>query len=650
MDRAALRLARRGFDVPRLTFGLRTALASCLALLFAWLLGLDHPQWSAMTVWAASQPVRGMLIEKSFFRALGTAVGTAFGALLVVAAGDHHLLLVIGLVLWIGLCAGAGNVLHGLVSYGTLLAGYSASLVALLSSPDPANILPLAIDRLATVLLGVLLALIVGLLFTSGQAEDDLADRVRRLSAQVLHHLAAQLGHVAAADRQEASALLSEVAAIENAMETHAAGSLRSRHSARSLRAVLSAQVAAILWLKGSATGRQDRALARHLDGAALMLDASASLDMALAPLRKALAHCAPASGPGDAAGLQRVIARIVDALEQRNRYRATGATDAVALRRHIILHRDWADAWRAMARATGMLLLVGLVWVATGWEQGAYVLLGTSVMVTLFSTFENPAWIMFRVFVWQAVGAAAALACRWLVWPHATSELALIVMLVPFILVSIFPFAHRRTMTGSVDYVMVLLLLSQPALPLGGSVATSLATAVAVVAGPLLAFIAFKLVFPTDAGRRRQTLMAMMIGELEEMAADPQAPLKRRVWEARLHHRVMRLVHWTDTIGEPTRAASEASLAVLGLGGAVVAIRELLQNASLPDALRRPAQTALVRIRRIGSRPDKAAGALATLCRRVQPFDSRLAEQLADAGNGLLGSGDALFKARAQG
>jgi len=112
----------------------------------------------------------------------------------------------------------------------------------------------------------------------------------------------------------------------------------------------------------------------------------------------------------------------------------------------------------------------------------------------------------------------------------------------------------------------------------------------------------------------------------------------------------VMRLVHWTDTIGEPTRAASEASLAVLGLGGAVVAIRELLQNASLPDALRRPAQTALVRIRRIGSRPDKAAGALATLCRRVQPFDSRLAEQLADAGNGLLGSGDALFKARAQG
>jgi len=102
--------------------------------------------------------------------------------------------------------------------------------------------------------------------------------------------------------------------------------------------------------------------------------------------------------------------------------------------------------------------------------------------------------------------------------------------------------------------------------------------------------------------------------------------------------------------IGEPTRAASEGSLAVLGLGGAVVAIRELLQNASLPDALRRPAQTALDRIRKIGSRPDKAARALETLRRRLQPLDAQLAEQLADARTGLLGRGDAFFKARPQG
>src|SRR5690554_7259116 len=80
-------LARRGFDVARMGFGLRTALASCLALVVAWLMGLEHPQWAAMTVWAVSQPVRGMLLEKSLFRALGTLLGTLCGGVRVGVRG-----------------------------------------------------------------------------------------------------------------------------------------------------------------------------------------------------------------------------------------------------------------------------------------------------------------------------------------------------------------------------------------------------------------------------------------------------------------------------------------------------------------------------------------------------------------------------------
>ena len=62
------RIAAWGFVPERLAFTLRTALAGCLALLVAWLLGLEHPQWAAMTVFSAAQPVRNLLVEKSFFR------------------------------------------------------------------------------------------------------------------------------------------------------------------------------------------------------------------------------------------------------------------------------------------------------------------------------------------------------------------------------------------------------------------------------------------------------------------------------------------------------------------------------------------------------------------------------------------------------
>lgn len=114
-------LANLGLDAGRLAFALRTALASCAALFVGWALGLEHPQWAAMSVWAASQPGRGMLLEKSLFRFIGTLVGTIVGVTLVSVAGDNILLLALGLSVWVGLCAGAGNVIHGLFSYATLL-------------------------------------------------------------------------------------------------------------------------------------------------------------------------------------------------------------------------------------------------------------------------------------------------------------------------------------------------------------------------------------------------------------------------------------------------------------------------------------------------------------------------------------------------
>ena len=57
------RSSRWGFESARLRQHLRTAFAACLAVFVAWVLGLEHPQWAGMTVWAASQPLRGQLLE-----------------------------------------------------------------------------------------------------------------------------------------------------------------------------------------------------------------------------------------------------------------------------------------------------------------------------------------------------------------------------------------------------------------------------------------------------------------------------------------------------------------------------------------------------------------------------------------------------------
>ena len=134
-DRLLERATQWGFDSLRQH--LRTAFAACLAVLAAWALGLEHPQWAGMTVWAASQPLRGQLLEKSFFRITGTIIGTAAGVVLVLIANGDLLWLVTGLAVWMGVCAGLGNLQRSFASYGTMLSGYSAAMVALLTTATP---------------------------------------------------------------------------------------------------------------------------------------------------------------------------------------------------------------------------------------------------------------------------------------------------------------------------------------------------------------------------------------------------------------------------------------------------------------------------------------------------------------------------------
>ncbi|MBN9275448.1 MAG: FUSC family protein, partial [Mesorhizobium sp.] len=58
-------------------FALRTVSAGLIALLAAYALKLEHPQWAMMTVFIVAQPVAGMVLAKGFYRLIGTLFGAA---------------------------------------------------------------------------------------------------------------------------------------------------------------------------------------------------------------------------------------------------------------------------------------------------------------------------------------------------------------------------------------------------------------------------------------------------------------------------------------------------------------------------------------------------------------------------------------------
>ena len=295
-----------GFDRGRLGYGLRTAGGAAVALWLAWWLGLEHPQWAGMTVWAASQPVRAHLIEKSLFRGVGTIVGAVFGVLLaaLAARAGGPPLLVAGVAVWLGLCAGAGNLLRGFASYGALLAGYSAVMVALLDAGHPEDVVALGLDRTATVLLGVGVALVVGLVFTPEGAEADIPRRLRLAGARILAAIADRLRDGRPADAAALTDLLSELARLDDEIDGEGAGSLAARREARNRREMVMAQVAAILWLKAPGAAGPS-ALAEEVARVAAL-----SADHApVAGRRVALARAARQADP-ESGGCSRASAR----------------------------------------------------------------------------------------------------------------------------------------------------------------------------------------------------------------------------------------------------------------------------------------------------------------------------------------------------
>ena len=622
-------LTRLGFDVPRLNFALRTALASALAMAVAWLIGLEHPQWSAMTVWAVSQPVRGMLLEKSLFRAIGTLIGTLFGVMLVVLCGDNLPLMVLSLSLWVGLCVGVGNLFSGLLSYGTLLSGYSASMVALLNTQQPAGqIFLLGADRLATVLTGILVGLLVGLLFTPRRAEDDLTGRVRRSTALILQAMAARFNGTDTTPRADlAHQLLGDIAMTEQLFEVNAAGSLRSHRSVRGLRATVQAQVGCVYWLRSARNLAPDEKLGAVLQQAAQAMASNAPAQECLRALEAGLALCAE-----DPATAQ-VLRQLADSL--RENAAVAGQDELATIRNKVVLHRDWTGARHAMLRATGLILLVGAVWIATGWSAGAYVMLGVSVMIALFSNFETPYHVMGRIFWWQLAGAAAALTCHWLVWPQLHAEWQLVATLVPFMLVAALGFGHNRLNTGSIDYAMALLLLSHPVYPLSSSFTASLNLALAVVSGPLLAYLTFRTLWPADARRRRIHLTDMMLDELSSMAAERQSSNRHAVWQARLHHRLLKLIQSVSRSGEPLQPVTSGALAVLAVGNAIQSLQQLRRARPGTPTARRAA-VVLQRLTRLRRQPEATARALRRMADHLRQQDHSAAWNVDNAARSL--------------
>ncbi|TIO63070.1 MAG: FUSC family protein, partial [Mesorhizobium sp.] len=161
-------------------FALRTVSAGLIALLAAYALKLDHPQWAMMTVFIVAQPVAGMVLAKGFYRLLGTLAGGLAAIGITSLFGTNPWLLVTVLALWIGVSTLVSSLLRNPEAYGAALAGYTAMIISLPAFGQAHLVVDLAVARCAEIVLGIVCAGVTSRLILPKLAADAIISRLKR--------------------------------------------------------------------------------------------------------------------------------------------------------------------------------------------------------------------------------------------------------------------------------------------------------------------------------------------------------------------------------------------------------------------------------------------------------------------------------------
>lgn len=564
---------------PRLALAARGTIAAVAALAVAVLLKLECPYWAAMTALIVIQPTRGLLLEKSYYRLVGTAVGSVAGMMMLLSSRSPFMLTIL-LALWLAACVGAGNLQYGLRSYGAMVAGCTSAVVAMAGYNNPPHLHDLVFGRIACIVIGIVVSTTVTLFFTQRRSKRELLDRLRAVTTANIEWLALL---VRGGEEKELIRLrqdiLVEIADIEGALDGAWAGSLDLKRRKRHIRDLIVSQLSLLEAgkLAGDHLARLDssgntwrESLARHLEDVALHLVEHGSTRPDAAELTAVLAE-ARAYTPL----LGEALSELIDALQLlMEEWDTTAPKTERPASTTFIRHRDWQESGRAAVRAAAAISAVGAIWHFTGWDGGPLMMMATSIMVSIFSTHGRPTVMLSHIFCGASLGVAAAFLCRLVLLPGTSSPLLQAAVIVPFVMAGIVAHSHRRTGLGAMDYMLFFLFVMQPGLTDVPPPASFVAGGLACLGGIAVAILAFRFLLPIDPARRLRSILIAIVHDLNSMAAADSLLLVEKC-RARTHHRVLRMLANARKLDHDISTIVEGGLATLAIGRYLQRLRE---------------------------------------------------------------------------
>ncbi|NCT66395.1 MAG: FUSC family protein [Rhodanobacteraceae bacterium] len=620
------------------------AKAAFAVLLTGWLamrFELEQPGTAMMTAAIVIHPQSGMVLAKSFYRAIGTVVGSLAALALFAAFPQQRTVFMASMAVWIGLCVGGASLYRNFKSYGFVLAGYTAAIVALPAVDQPQNVFDGAVMRVSEVMLGILVAGVVSDVLLPQRLGDVMRDGIRAQFAHFIAFVRSSLtGALPRAELEQAHLrFVREVVQIENQRSSvvfeDAGVRVRSPRLRRFNHAFMAVSTSyqslhhLLNRLQDEAHAPVRERLSQLTSDLAMALGPAGSepraaaetdaLAARLGALRERIAERVPAlrAGLRERADLldfdtgAELVARIADELHDYTLayaqlalpHRATALPEPIAFTRAT----DWLNAGFAAARATVTMLAMGWFWIASAWPEGAGAMIIATVFAGVMATFPDPLRAIRLTLLGFVLGVVAGLACVYGVLVRMDGYLLFAAGLLPFLLVGFYMVTRPALMAIGLGYVPTMLFTMQVRNPMRFDALASLNAGLGQIAGIACAGVAFML-FANASGSA--WLLRRLLRRLRlQVVHAARAPLRNLLaqFESGSRDLAVQIVGYTRPGSDEARLLLAWSLTVQETGRAVIELREEIAAGAVAPARRAVTEQAVAALAELYVAPGHA-------------------------------------------
>ena len=449
----------------------KTFAAAMLAFYLALAVGLPRPYWALATVYVVSNPLTGATRSKGFYRVLGTLIGATAAVLVLPLLVDTPVLLSLFISVWTGTLLYASFLDRLPSNYVYMLAAYTLPMIALPMVQAPDAVFPFAVSRTEEILLGIVSASLVSALVLPCKAAPVLEARFHAWLDDASRWATGLLRSEASGQPRDAAAMVSahrlagDVLALDQFIShlRYDADSSDLVRIARELRMrlglllpTLSSLSTAVQALRAS-PGGMPATLGGRMDKIADWMATPPSIEAAAEGLRlqQRLRELAEAGDEEHASAgwddlLSRHVLKRLEGLVQLWR-------DARALQRMMAegrLDTAWTPAYErwtfspeerhhdhgmqlfSAASACTVTFLACLMWIFSGWSDGAGAVIMCAVTSCFFAAQDEPAPAQLSFFYANTLSLAMGLLLLFLILPAAQEFETLVLALAPVFLI----------------------------------------------------------------------------------------------------------------------------------------------------------------------------------------------------------------------